>query len=484
MPMDQEGESKRRLPSGGEFSPGQVELDWLLKAVRDGAGDREAIQERIRQQYFSQSAESLQDPDARLRMQGKRAGNVLISMGTYGLFDSSSAGLTSIGQALLEAKDADELHARFARHIINKRHGVDVLGAARQVLSRDGRITKETLAKALRLLGFDLPVATTHHTILMNWLALAGIVKKRGDGSIVDIDEVRMRAVTGLSLEDVNEIAALSHGQVAFLRSLWHVAQTHGEQPVSASKVIDLCIKEHGRVFKDDQISRDIIGPLAQGGWLAQSKKSSGRGGKSGQIAATEKLRSMDPERIRRTPWLGIPHDLRAHLATSLEKISTDLESDDTHKKGLALELLAVHVASDLGLTPVGFRERSAETGGAEVDLVAEAAHLHFSRWIFQCKNKPQGSVALSELAKEIGMAVLLRAQVVVMVTTGRFARSVAEHARRAHETTPLQIVLVDGDILARYRSSGESAVTDFFSREAEQTMRHKRGQLVDIDDD
>ena len=41
------------------------------------------------------------------------------------------------------------------------------------------------------------------------------------------------------------------------------------------------------------------------------------------------------------------------------------------------------------------------KTGGAEVDLIAEAVQLHFSRWLFQCKNSKE--VNLAALAKEVG---------------------------------------------------------------------------------
>ncbi len=39
-----------------------------------------------------------------------------------------------------------------------------------------------------------------------------------------------------------------------------------------------------------------------------------------------------------------------------------------------------------------------------KVDLIAEGAHLLFSRWLFQCK-ATKSTVQLSDLAKEIGMA-------------------------------------------------------------------------------
>src|SRR5207244_2867972 len=111
------------------------------------------------------------------------------------------------------------------------------------------------------------------------------------------------------------------------------------------------------------------------------------RGGKSGAVSATQKLLELDPTRLAGDVKECVPPDLRASLRAPLEKIYADLSSTSTHEKGIALELLALRIVIDLGLIPKGFRERSAQTSGAEVDLVCEGIHLHFSRWVLQCKN-------------------------------------------------------------------------------------------------
>src|SRR5262249_3105359 len=149
----------------------------------------------------------------------------------------------------------------------------------------------------------------------------------------------------------------------------------------------------------------------------------------------------------------GIPPEVRDKLNTPLEEIKRDLGSDDTHVKGLALEVLAVRLADEIGLTPLRVRGGGRETQGAGGDLIAEGIHLHFSPWLVQCKN-PR-SVALSALAKEIGMAVLLKAHVIVLVTTGRFAETVSEHADGLAETTPLQVVLLNVGVLSQYQEKG-----------------------------
>lgn len=159
-----------------------------------------------------------------------------------------------------------------------------------------------------------------------------------------------------------------------------------------------------------------------------------------------------------------------------LERIVADLSDNNTHTKGIALELLALRLSVDSGLTPLRFRLRAAETGGAEVDLVAEAAHLHFSRWLFQCKNTK--TVSLADLAKEVGMAVMLRAHVIVLVTTGGFASSVQTYARELMDTQHLQVVLIDRTTIRAYQRRGTSALMGYLHETAQATMRLKRAQI------
>ena len=134
-------------------------------------------------------------------------------------------------------------------------------------------------------------------------------------------------------------------------------------------------------------------------------------------------------------------------------------------------------MATDLTLIPTRLRERGTTTGGAEVDLIAEAAHLHFSRWLLQCKNTK--SVGVSALAKEVGMAVLLKAHVVVMVTTGKFSSAVVTYAEELASTGHLQAVLMDQEVLASYRSSGPRALRAHFQEIARRTLEVKRPQVV-----
>jgi restriction endonuclease Mrr len=78
-------------------------------------------------------------------------------------------------------------------------------------------------------------------------------------------------------------------------------------------------------------------------------------------------------------------------------------------------------------------------------------------------------------------MALLLRAHVIVMTTTGRFASSVQDYARQMTQTTSLQVVLIDGKTLTEFMEKGPTALMNFFHEEASTTMRLKRAQVNDM---
>jgi len=467
-------DAKKKLPSANEFSPNQVSLGRVLELAAAHAGDRAAIVEAIRGEYFAGSAARREDPAERYEQQAKRANNVLIGMKEYGLFDLASNTLTELGQDLLGASDDEARHMALARRVLGDCHGVEVLEAVQAVRARNERPTKEALHRELVSRGFSLPTATTNHMSVLLWLAQAGVVTGKGADRIVD--EQRLAELTGVGLKTLEEWASLTREQRALLRTLRRLAETHGAVSLSAQDVISQSKLEHGNIFREDQLAARVFRPLEEAGWITREIARSGRGGKSGRISATPKLAAVDLDFVPAEDGWGIPYELRPRLNTPLDEIYANLASDDKNIKGIALELLALRMSADAGLMPLRFRLRAAETGGAEVDLIAEGAHLHFSRWLFQCKNTK--TVVLSDLAKEIGMAVLLRAHVIVLVTTGRFADTVGGHARELMDSQPLQVVLIDRKVLDRYRSGGLGTLMDFLHLEATETMRLKRRQI------
>jgi hypothetical protein len=463
------------MPWTGEFSPGQLgdaALIATLTTVFDHAGNRDEIVEAIRSSWFTSSAaKRAANPAAQRKQQRTRAGNVLNGMQNYGLVDETYR-LTELGQELLVEDNDDRRNRMFVGFLLKHRRGLELLDVVRDLTERGVSITNDALRKELRSRGYKVTTNSGDAGKLRQWLGRAGVVNDKWE-----INEARLAEITGTTLTVVAEWQSLSKVQRAFLATIRRLSETRGKAPIPSPELLDFVLDEHGAIFDEGQV-RKVYEALSRGDWITHSVKPSGRGGKGGLIAATDKLIEVDFELLVGFRPGHLPADLRAVLTTPLEEIYADLKSKDDHVKGIALELLAVNMASDLGLLPLRMRIRGIRTGGAEVDLVAEGAHLHFSRWLFQCKNTK--SVDVGVLAKEVGMATLLQSQVIVIATTGTVSKTVITYAERVSETTPFQVVLADRAVLEEYQVGGAMALRQRFRQSARTAMQHKRPQVLE----
>ncbi|GAA4784953.1 restriction endonuclease [Microbacterium gilvum] len=467
-----------KLPALIEFNPetlgGADSLFELLNLLAAGL-DRASLIESIRARWFDEAASSLaSEPSNRIAMQKKLAGNVISGMRQAGLVTTSTSAPTrsALGDEVAridEEEGRESALKAFAAHLLRERYGIELLEAARFVRRRDGVVSKRTVVEQLRSFGFDIANNNVNYSRLRDWLAAAGVVD-----SSWNIDETRFEELAGVSAEGIAGWSALSQLQRQVLTTL-RVRAESDQTPIAARDLVAL-FRLRGLTFDEGQLRRDVYDPLANAGWIVLEGTGGGRARLVARIVPTEKTLALDVEKIENLQFGPLPADLREQLATPLANIFRDLPSSDTHTKGIALELLALRLVAECGLFPVELRARGIATGGAEVDLVAEGAHLHFSRWLFQCKNT--GSpVRLEVLAKEVGMATLLRAQVVVIVSTGGFARSVLDYARQAAANTAIQIVLLDQSTLTAYQNGGSSALRQELHGQALQALTLKQPQ-------
>lgn len=454
-----------RIPPISDFSPGIVRqsLRSALEILAEGA-DRAERLEKIKATFFNARAASGQEQSAR---------NVLITLPHLGLADSNGE-LSDFGRQLLSMSDEDA-HREFARHCLVELRGLDILRAIRDLNAQGVPINKVSLQHSLETaFGMRLSRNTTDHTTLTNWMRLGGVLKP---GSGYEIDEAVVRDLAGVTVTDLEAWQALPLPQRAFLTSLRIIAESDAKATVDVKRVKNHAETHHGSLYADANSRRQILEPLEKGGWIALAQGTTGRqGGKGGSVTALEKLLKIDVEAVSSYPAPAIPFDLREKLGTSLVDLRKDLKSSQTYVAGIALELLALKMSIALGLSPIELRKRDDKTGGGEVDLLAEGVHLHFSRWLFQCKNQT-APVSLGALAKEIGMAVLLQAHVIVIATTGRFSRAVEDHARMVAASTAMQVVLIDGGNVNAYLVGGEHSLREHFHATAGRTLAIKSVQ-------
>ena len=471
-----------KLPFSSEFSPGTIGLDGLivcLRIVLENEGNSSGINEKLRQQYFTDSALQQVDEAARLKQQLNRANNIVIAMAAYGLIDLTTRRLTDFGKELLEITDESDRNDAFAHSIMLYRNGLQLLKSVRTLQSRGGaKIGLSAVREQLRRDGFTVPVGNVDASKVRMWLELSGVIDKHWV-----INEKKLAALLGVPIETLDEWDTLTAAQKAFVRTLQRQGRSRGEQPIPSPELVEMVKAEHGPIFNEAQIAAKIYGPLVAGGWIKQDGNESGRRGKGGLITPTAKLIELDLDLADTFRTDRLPADLRAALGKSTKEIRNDLDSTDTYTKGIALELLAVRMASDLGLSPVGLRVRGVKTGGAEVDFIAEGAHLIYSRWIFQCKNTAKVDVAV--LSKEIGMATLLQCDVIVIATTGSFSSTVRKYADQVIANTPFQVVLIDQPVLDAYARGGSvAALRNHLHSTASQALTLKSSQVEEVIED
>jgi hypothetical protein len=456
---------KLKLPNMNEFSPGVLKLGiWdLLHRIAPNQGRRAALVDDL--QTVGSLART-QDPVQR----AKRTANVLIGMSECGLFDLSTNTLTSLGLQLLNSRP-DEASREFASHILRHLHGTDLVAIIQELRKRGEAVTNDSIRRSLRARGFTVTENESNFGKLRQWLEPSGVVD-----SDWHFDDDKLRELSGLTSETVAELTTLTTQQRVFLNKLREQGRllAAGEWPELGSmwKLIHL---EYGREFlPEGKLREKVLVPLEAGGWIQTRGIGGGRGGNAGQVLALDKLNALRDE-IPLPDDAGIPPDLRARLSTPLDTIFDDLESWNNHEKGMALELLALNILTQLGLRPVGFRTRAAETAFAETDLTANGLHLHYSRWLVQCKNVSE--VKQDYLTREVGLAVVIKAHVILMITTGTFAASTRVMAEQTARATALQVLLLDGQVLKRFRTGGINEVVAALRQQGERVLQLKKPQ-------
>jgi len=461
----------RKLAAATEFSPGIVDLQYILELLTaQPVREKDQLAEELRVRYFSDSALKYSDPVRRLQEQTKRSNNVLIGLREYGLMDGNHA--SSLAKELAPL-DPEEQHAGLARHILVSLNGVDVLRAVLDLQTRREKVTKDSLVEELRSnFNFEMPRDTTKHLLMLKWLRKAGVLPDSG----YSIDEGRVKELAGIEIRPLDEWQSMPLAQRAFVQVLRRLGLAHDGADHAVTAVMDQAELEYGRLYLGGRTAANVLAPLEALGWVETSGSTGGRGSKSGRVAPSQKLLDFDFELALGFSVPAIPADLRKMINRPLREIGADLDDPDTYVAGLALELLTLRLVLALGLNPVEFRKRDYKTGGGEVDVLAEGVHLHFSRWLVQCKNQ-RAAVTLSALAKEIGMSVLLHAHVIVIATTGRFAKSVLTYAEQVARTTALQVVLVDGVAIKSFLGGSDDVIKKHFRNAAAETLRLKSSQ-------
>lgn len=457
----------KRLPSFNDFSPGIIggDLRPCLKAIVDGGGVDKNVIDKWANLYFDGVINK------------RSSANIPATLRSTGLILSERPiTLSEVGHKILNAKSGEESVFIFCSHLLKENNGKKLLIVLREMKQRSQKIDKKSLQYELARSGVEgLANATTDHTTLKNWLIVSKFILPYNE-----INDDLVKKVLGISTQETDDFFSLTLAQQVYLNNIRRCHLT-ADGPFPSTQILTECIRHYPSLFDASQFAKKIKDPLEKAGWITVGKLASGpQGGKSGLVQGTDKLISIPVERMIPDFNNLIPGDLRSKLKTPPLEILRDLYSSNKYNAGLALELLALRMTLDLGLNPRSFRLRSAETAHAEVDLVADCASILFSRWTIQCKcYEKSKKVSLSEVAKEVGIAVFSKAHVVVVVTTSGFTKNSIDFAREVSLSQNLQFLLIPGEIVDLYLKEGKERLFDFVQANAKDIMNIKRRQVL-----
>lgn len=453
---------KSDLPFGSQFTPTQTPLPALLRLVVEHQGDPDQLVTTIKKQFFaSHGTDDLSRTEV--------AKNTLLSLRAYGIVDEN-AKLTEFGRQLAEAIDSGpKVYDLLARHILTELHGLDLALTVIDMQRGGAKITLESLRQELGRRGVHMPPGGTHISAMKGWLEKAGVFKA---GSPYMVDRDRLRELVGMDPSDIAALAALPLRLRAFVRALASLSPEGA--PVPSNKVARHASTLYGVNFPEKSLPKTLK-PLVDEGFIELIKTTAGRGAKAHLVKPTEKLRAqvINPLLEAMASATGFPASALWHQP--LKKTLEDLRSKNRYVKGKALELLAIYFCWLLDLEFRAWRRRGRETAGAEVDILAEAARLVFSRWQIQCKNTT--TVSLDDVAREVGVAVKLKPHIILVVTSGRVGSEARRYATDIMSETYLNIAFLDKQDLRRI-ADDPFVVTDVLRREAERAMEIKRIEM------
>lgn len=456
---------KSSFPNSSQFSPTQTPLPELLRLLKENQTDRQKIREVIAKRFFPERPDTL-----------RLADNTIYALSEYELIDKPAnnmayAALTQLGEALNEQarqNDLSGMYEGFARHIMLDLRGLDLIQCIDDLVRRGTKLTKQAIARELTYRGFHVPSNGTHLNGMRQWLEMAGLVDR--DKWQVK-PEVLKKLLGEVENVELDEYASLTNAQrafaLAFARLNVDVAQSN--------KVADYASALYGVEFPEGGLPQSTLFVLRDIGLITCEKTTGGQGAKPYLIRPTDKLRNEFLEPIFRAIESSTGSQYRKLIRMPFSEILAELDSETKHRRGLGLEALAFYLGRLIDLQFVKWRLRSSETGGGELDVIMEGANLVFSRWQIQCKNSEKAT--LEDIAKELGLATIIRSNVIMVVTTGSIGQKATEFAAQVMRETNHQIVLLSRSELKKIEVD-PSEITGILRRQSEAAMTLKREQL------
>jgi hypothetical protein len=363
-----------------------------------------------------------------------------------------------------------KLYEALAKHILLKLHGLEVIQVVEDVHARGETISLLKLRQWLEERGIHFPRGGKHASIMRLWMEKAKVVVS----SDWQIDHTQLEHILGVGIEEIECLSVFSPEQKAYLKTLANIG---GSGTYQSNEIEKLASTTYGVKFDEKNLPKTILYPLQESGYISLERgtREAGRGAKPFLVTPTKKLHADIITPILETLEKQTLADLRPLLRKSLDEILKDIEVEERHIKGLALEALAFYLMRLIDLQYIATRLRGQVTGGAEVDLIFEGTRLLFSRWQIQCKNTR--SVSLDDVAKEVGLTLQLKSNVVMIVSTGVIGPEARKYSAHVMKTSNIDIILIDRSDLENIKVN-PSYISDTLTREAKRAMQIKKLEI------
>lgn len=431
------------LPFGTQFSPNQIDLPRLLQLVSENEGAETApLIDAIVTAFFSDKAE---------HERRSIAGNCKNSLVAYGIMETGGGvHFMEFGCQLHGIGDETEQCEMLVKHILKNLNGMVLIDTLRS-MKRDGeRINKETVAQK-----FDLSPTSNHVQVMKLWLNKGGVLQGWR------IDEHRLSELTELTETEFRLLKTLTSEQYYFLRAL---CNTNTLDLQKAADIRRLATATYGIGFVQSNFSQAVIQPLQQKGLIEVQRATEGHGARTPLIKMTELTMREIVLPILQQLEGRTESEVVEYLQKPLSELRADMNSENTHLKGLALEAFAIKIMRIIGLDFIQTRLKGNETAGAEVDVLFDSSRLLYTRWQVQCKNTNR--VSLDQIAKEVGLSHVLRTNAIVIMTTGVVSETAREYANQIMRAMNLCIIMVEGSDIDAIIAE-PTKILDIFNRES-----------------
>lgn len=440
-----------KMPYGAEFSPEKIKIKEILKLASSHQGKpTEEFISDIAQKYYNQNQ--------------TMAANCKNSMVAYEILEAGGGvTLSSFGNELLGMKKEDEIYDAMAKRILTYLSGLMFIEAIRTITQGGNRPTLERLTETLNLMGCEELSKTNKHVATMKkWLEKAKVLQGW------EIKEKKLETLTGMKDEDVEVLRGLNHAQACFVRAL---CNTGSDDYQNSTKIRDLAMTSYNVEFPAKNFAAAIIKPLEEKKIIEKKASTGTHGGNASEVKLVGNVKAEVLAPILEQIEIIAGKEVIQYCQKSLEVLRTEIDSTDTHVKGLALEAFAIKMMQIIDLDFIGTRVKGNETGGAEVDVLFDTTRLNYSRWQVQCKNTTK--VSIDQVAKEVGLSHVLKTNVIVILTTGRATATAKEYAATIMREMNLCIIFIEGDDIADILASPANIV-DVLNRESRKAKQIK----------